>query len=240
MPRILLNPFNKTQISLSLNSIFRNYFYPWENVVTQFWFLPTLFIIFCLIPLLLRLSKNIFLIVLPMTMLLHYHSNLFPMFLNLKGVAFYLVYFILGIIFARYREDILLVYQEMYGKAIVLFFCISVNIYGFKYHYIFSQCFANIFLAITNFYLVYRLAVYYVEKDYKFLKGIEGNYYNIYLLSWMPLKIIVIVFVKILHVSTQILYIAEFILGVYVPLLLKTPLNNTIKYVEICFSRLVH
>lgn len=80
-------------------------------------------------------------------------------------------------------------------------------------------------LSLVNSYFVMLTAIFYVNKEYKFLDFCNGYYYHIYLLSWLPLKIVIILGYKIPHINSEFLYLIEFIAGVFIPLKLKAVTN---------------
>lgn len=58
LPKVFLNKFAQRGIDLSINSYLHSFFYPWDNVIRFFWFLPTLFFIMIIVVILLKITKN--------------------------------------------------------------------------------------------------------------------------------------------------------------------------------------
>ena len=105
LPRVLLNNFNSVKVQFSCSAFLNNLIYPWDNVITQFWFLPTLFLLFLIAPIL-KYSNNSIVdaCCLIVGVLVHCYSLFSDIkIFNITGVLFYMVYFILGYMIAKYK-----------------------------------------------------------------------------------------------------------------------------------------
>ena len=200
LPRVLLNNFNSVKVQFSCSAFLNNLIYPWDNVITQFWFLPTL----CLI----------------VGVLVHCYSLFSDIkIFNITGVLFYMVYFILGYMIAKYKA---VLQRFVYYNCQTL---IIIAVLNTAYLILESNDAIKFLLSLVNSYFVMLTAIFYVNKEYKFLDFCNGYYYHIYLLSWLPLKIVIILGYKILHINSEFLYLIEFIAGVFIPLKLKAVTN---------------
>lgn len=221
LPRVLLNNFNSVKIQFSCSAFLNNLIYPWDNVITQFWFLPTLFLLFLIAPILKYSNNSIvdacWLIV---GVLAHCYSLFSDIkIFNITGVLFYMVYFILGYMIAKYKAVLQRFVYYDYQTLII------IAVLNTAYLILVSNEAIKFLLSLVNSYFVMLIAIFYVNKEYKFLDFCNGYYYHIYLLSWLPLKIVVILGYKILHINSEFLYLIEFIAGVFVPLKLKAVTN---------------
>ena len=102
LPKSLLNQYASRPVDVSFPEYVQMLFYPWDNVIVFFWFLPTLFLIFMLVIYGARwlrgLDRPLFHVLLMGAAL---GLNLFnPLeevgFLNLSGVVSYFLYFYAG------------------------------------------------------------------------------------------------------------------------------------------------
>lgn len=198
-----------------------NLIYPGDNVITQFWFLPTLFLLFLIAPIL-KYSNNSIVdaCCLIVGVLVHCYSLFSDIkIFNITGVLFYMVYFILGYMIAKYKA---VLQRFVYYNCQTL---IIIAVLNTAYLILESNDAIKFLLSLVNSYFVMLTAIFYVNKEYKFLDFCNGYYYHIYLLSWLPLKIVIILGYKILHINSEFLYLIEFIAGVFIPLKLKAVTN---------------
>lgn len=217
LPRTFLNKYNVNKIDLSIDGYIHQLIYPWDNVITQFWFLPTLFLIFIIAPII-KVNKKIFFCILLIAFYLHIYSyNCEIKFLNINGICFYLFYFIMGAVNCLYKDILVRVFQKNQRQLLVIIILSNILFLS----NILDGIYFKILLAFFNSILACVFAKIYIVKKYKFLDFCKGYSYHIYLLSWLPLKVIVIIFYKIASITTAWLYVLEFFASVLIPLKLK-------------------
>ena len=177
LPRVLLNNFNSVKIQFSCSAFLNNLIYPWDNVITQFWFLPTLFLLFLIAPILKYSNNSIvdacWLIV---GVLAHCYSLFSDIkIFNITGVLFYMVYFILGYMIAKYKAVLQRFVYYDYQTLII------IAVLNTAYLILVSNEAIKFLLSLVNSYFVMLIAIFYVNKEYKFLDFCNGYYYHIYL-----------------------------------------------------------
>ena len=109
VPKVLLSRFAVHPLYLSFSDYARMWVYPAENPIVQFWFLPTLFLIFLLVVVGTRFLKEVHhpdkhLFILVALLALHLFNPLREVRLfNLGSAVHHLFYFALGYYVCRYR-----------------------------------------------------------------------------------------------------------------------------------------
>jgi fucose 4-O-acetylase-like acetyltransferase len=173
-------------IAFDLTHYVRGILYPLENPIILFWFLPTLFLIFLLAPVFKRLliMNNKFLIV-AILLLLELLFILNPVrirFLNLMGVAEYLIYFYAGCLFCFYFRDRV----KYLGKAAVVLLLFVLLLAGNEILMRNQNLVLRLHLAFLGIIFSFALAYSLVGLKWNVTRYIDGYYYQIYLLSWFP------------------------------------------------------
>lgn len=97
-----------------------------------------------------------------------------------------MVYFILGYMIAKYKAVLQRFVYYNYQTLII------IAVLNTAYLILESNDAIKFLLSLVNSYFVMLTAIFYVNKEYKFLDFCNGYYYHIYLLSWLPLKIVII------------------------------------------------
>lgn len=224
IPKVVLSKFAVRPIDFSLISYIDNLIYPWNNAIGFFWFLPTLFIIFALNPLFGRLNTRSNLwssFVVIMTILLHLFNPVLNIkFLNLSGVTYYLTYFFIGCIIARYWNFInnLLCYKLLTGLTVLT---IIFNISEYN-HSLF-----NFIKAIIGITLSFGICKIYINRHWSFLDFMSGYSYQIYLLSWFPQTFFGILIYKIFGLNFYITAITMSIGGLLIPIFIAYYMKNS-------------
>jgi len=156
---------------------------PLESPISQFWFLPTLFLIFLVAPLMkTMLKRNNHLASIGILLLFSIINILNPLEPATKNVLSYLVFFYLGCLTSYYfREKItgLGSYPVLMGLFLVLVLC---NMFSMEI----SQKSFDLLVAIVGIVFSVSLAGLISIKNMKMFSSIDGYYYQIFLLSWFP------------------------------------------------------
>lgn len=220
LPKSLLNQYASRPVDVSFPEYVRMLFYPWDNVIVFFWFLPTLFLIFMLVIYGARwlrgLDRPLFHVLLMGAAL---GLNLFnPLeevgFLNLSGVVSYFLYFYAGYWFARLHLLQWFERHPLCGAVIslVLLIALFVGLPAFVGK--------EVLMAACGIALCIYLGALYVRHDCHFLDHLFGASYAIYLFSWFPQVASQQVLLSITHWPWQVGGVLAMITGVYVPFLL--------------------
>lgn len=181
-PKIILSSIAARPLELSLFSYIKSLLYPWDNVIVFFWFLPTLFLIFVIVVCgakllsIFRIRIPIVLLVL-ISFLLHLYNPLENVrILNLEGVVYYLIYFILGYVVCLYKLENLLKMQI----KLITFISFSLSIL-----FVFIEV-KGCIAAINGIILSLCLGYIYKKCKHTFFHLFFGASSTIYLLSWFP------------------------------------------------------
>ena len=230
VPKVILSRYAQRPIDLSIDSFARNVFFPWDNAIIFFWFLPTLFIIFAISPLL-RASSNLQLCMTTMVLcMLHFFNPLLGMrILNLEGVVSYLIYFWVGCLMAQFWKKF---ESGIFSNRpfIILFFIITVVLNTFEYRH----PLLSFVTAISGIAMSFGLSQIYSTQKCSFLDFMSGYSYQIYLLSWFPQTFFNIMANKILHLGFYPSALLMFIGGLVIPLLCaKVVQTRNYRYKEI-------
>lgn len=184
----VFDKFAYKPIQLGLISYIKSLLIPWNNVNTQLWFLPTIFLIFMLSYLIILFKnnyKNNLFILLTLAFIVSFLSHFFHIsLLNISGVLYYMFYFFIGIVIFNIKE---MLFKYLSNTGIVIFivtlFIELQFIPEFRYNSI--NYIISYISAILGILISFSLATYYCNHNKKFLWGlIDGQYYQVYLLSY--------------------------------------------------------
>lgn len=211
-PKALMNKFAIRPIDISFNSFINMLIYPWDNVIIFFWFLPTLFIIFCIVTYI--CYQNIhqsYVFVIPILILLHLFNPLKDIhFLNISGVISYMIYFISGYYFCQQNIETVLkhpIITTCITLAISIFLINLPNFLG-----------KDLLMAFNGILMSISIGQSYVKYNCHFFDSFFGASFAIYLFSWFPQVLAQQVFLSLTHAPWQIATVLAIISGIYIPL----------------------
>ena len=223
---------------LSLSGWAESLVYPWQNPIIFFWFLPTLFLVFCLLPVLEWLSRSrvgtIFVLVLLIVAhLLTRHRNDTSL-LNWPGVLHHSIHFFAGVLLER--EGVM---QRLRGWA-VLGIVPSVMLYlvvrdGGPFEPLpvgsapSGMTLAGPFLGLVCAFCGIAFAIglaRLIHAATPLLASIGDDSFQIYLFSWYPQTATRVVLGQKLFVSVWLAVGTSFALGLLVPILLTWILDR--------------
>lgn len=219
-PKVFLSRYAYRPVELSLGSFIENIIYPHENVIIFFWFLPTLFIIFLVSPI---IEKGIQKVAYQILFSIFFVTlNVFNVFsnveiFNIQGVMEYLIYFWIGCLIASYWKYL----KPMFGKkiyfAVLFIILITLNFIEIE------NSTLELVVATIGILMSFSLSVNLEDVKYDIFKGIDGYSFQIYLLSWFPQTAVIIVFLnKLPYVAVSLsMLIAGLVLPVIVAKIVK-------------------
>lgn len=226
--KLIMNKYAVRPISLS-SLLFSTVLYPWDNPIIFFWFLYTLFIIFCILPLILKVNKKVLFVTLIII-------NICPVFygslFNINGVIKNLIYVYLGLIFNDYYEKYVLMDKKTIiaiGSLIALVFLNFVNVNKFILPIL---SLGKSILGITAF-----INISYLIKNTQIgdIFNTLGTYsYDIYLFSWFFQTGSRVVFLQKLKFNYNIVVLLMITLG-FAPILLSKLFLRKNKYTNAFF-----
>ena len=226
-PKLILDSYSIKKIDYSWYQIFLNFFFPWDNIITYLWFLPTLFIIFIFKPFLNIKKMNLYLVFI-MTFLFIYIHFFNPCiqisFMNIRGVCNYFIFFWLGCIIALLRGY----FENMFYSG--QFLIIVTGAFLFLYNFHFESEIIQFLVAILGSYFSFSLSYWMVKCKCNVFSYFYGYSYQIYLLSWFSQAFVKVIVSKIMHVSFYPTAFFMFIFGMLVPVIVcKYIKKNNIK-----------
>lgn len=231
-PKVYFSYYALRPINGSINEWIHMLIYPWDNVIAIYWFLPTLFIITIICILIIWLFRKFNLpqlsyFIITIMLLLNIYNPLrgFLLF-NLEGVIHYSLYFILGIYYCQFQQQInKVLYIKSHIMLVATFF---VSIILLSYHtanpphpiplrhpdiyYIIA-----IIKAVNGIIMSISLGYLYIEKDWSYFKHLYGSSSAIYLFSWFPQVISQQILIKLISIPWQMATFLAIITGIYIP-----------------------
>ncbi|KAF1298816.1 hypothetical protein BAU15_14125 [Enterococcus sp. JM4C] len=218
-PKVILSRYAYRPIELSVNSFVNNLIYPSENAIIFFWFLPTLFVIFLISPLIERGIKTKWkqlIISLAFVVLNTFSATSTFKIFNISGVMEYLVYFWCGCLLAYYWTSIKSILNMRVIFAILFLALIVLNSIKID-----NTLFALI-TAITGVLMSFSLSL--TQLNFYLFKGIDGYSYQIYLLSWFPQTFVTILFLG--RIPYILIFVSMFITGLWLPVIVSKIINK--------------
>jgi len=195
IPKAFLSQYAGRPVDLSFSGYLHMLLYPNENVISIFWFLPTLFFVFFLVFAGAQLSRvlplgRLSLLSLPGTLLLTF---LFPRYslelLNYPGVLAFLFYFVLGY-FAGGVKSLWKGEGAIFGKhtlaialAVIAGYAALFFIPGMNWRTPDLDWQAALF-ATSGIAFSMALSQLYCRSGVRFFRPFYGSTYTIYLYSW--------------------------------------------------------
>ena len=203
--------------ALNLTSYFESLVYPSGSAIGYFWFLPTLFLIFTLAPILrsicLSNKTNWYVYITLLLIALHFSSTLIHIkTLNVSGALNYVIYFWSGMLFFVYRKNMHTRHNLtacLLCGALVLFFYFTVD----------SMDLRLFFCSFCGILMSYYLIIYYTANGLSWLSIINGYSYQIYLLSWFPQAFFRLVMYQEVKVGFWESVLCMFLGGLFLPVL---------------------
>lgn len=211
LPKVTLSGLASRHVELSWGGYFHQLLYPGDNVIIFFWFLPTLFIIFCICLYASRLFRRSipYLLVLIVLLLLNLASPYINIQLfSINSVAKYLFYFVLGYYFCKQGWIVYLNTKASIVVALTLFLSVC---------FVMSSTTFGVIAAINGIVLSIGISSLYIKYKISFLNHLFGASYAIYLFSWFPQVASQQIFLGITHVHWYIGSVLAIITGVYFP-----------------------
>lgn len=208
-----LSQYAMRPISTTFVDYIKGLVFPQHNPIIFFWFLPTIFLLLLIAPLIktiiLRTNVLISLGILPLLMALNIFEPVSINFMCFSCAASTLVYFYTGCLVAYYLREKLDRLGSCYVFVtlfIVLLMCTAFSIR--------SDQIIKLLPAIIG--ITFSISLSCLIKDKNVLRPLYGYYYQIYLLSWFPQ-----VFFQILYQQGIIAYwvaaCAMLFAGLYFP-----------------------
>lgn len=187
VPKSFFGNFAGREVDFSWSGYAHMLLYPIDNVISIYWFLPTLFLVFCIAFVGAKLSlflKSRYWI-LPVLAGSYFLAVFFPRYstdlLNYPGVIAFLFYFVLGYAFdvdfvrAQLLKDsrIQPVPAMLYGVAL----CIVMYVFP-------GHGWEHPFYGVVGIVMSLCLAGLYAHSGCRFFRPFYGSTYTIYLFSW--------------------------------------------------------
>ncbi len=214
--KVLMSSFALRPMNFSLLDFLYSVFYPWNNTIIFFWFLPTLFLMFPLAKLIYSYNeKRVDFSALFLFTLIHFltqHENYEGVFalLNLGGVLHNFIYFLLGGLICKYRSE--LITEKNYIALFSLCFLVLVAIKQFI-----PQLSADtLVFSITG--IFFSCLIVYVLPDNSF-RTLSTYSFQIYLLSWFPQVAVRVIFGQVFYFNIWISVLLSILLGIIVPII---------------------
>jgi len=213
----------------------RGILYPLENPMILFWFLPTLFLIFLLAPAFKKLlrwnNKYMMVAILLLLELLFILNPVKIRFLNMIGVAEYLIYFYTGCLFSFYFKDRV----EYLGKATVVLVLFLLLFVGNEILMRNQNPILRLHLAFLGIIFSFALAYCLAGLKWNVTKYIDGYYYQIYLLSWFPQGFGRTIY-KMGYIDYYDTMLLMLVAGLFIPVLCAKLVEKKIRPMRICIG----
>lgn len=217
-PKVLLSNYALRPIEFSFNSYLKSLIFPNQNPIIFFWFLPTIFLIFLISPILKKVlnSNNVFFYILT-TIILILFNQFNPLegwrFFSMGLVLHYLIFFWIGSLLIMLENKLSVSISGKSFTLISFIFTLISSIY-FRENSLILML-TNIIGVLMAFSLVSFIKINLNSKVYL----IKKYSYQIYLLSWFPQTFLSIIFVRIGIYPLTI--IAMFLAGIFLPIIIS-------------------
>lgn len=189
-----------------------------NNVVIYFWFLPALFVIFCIVSIGAYCLKRLGLKVPPLVFLVGLLLlNIAPVdwlaidILSIGKALFYMLYFASGYYFCHY-VNIERFIADHRGKVLCVTFLISVAVLFLPYN-----SFKSLLLAYNGIVMSFAIAHIYAKRMWSFLNPYLEASFAIYLFSWFPQVAVQQVLLSFVQVHWLLDTILAVVTGFFVP-----------------------
>lgn len=219
VPKALMSKYAVRPITLDWHSYIDQLLIPYHNVLGAYWFMPTLFLIFAFFIIATKLlGKNVtgsISILIAFILINVFIPFTKDSLLNISGVVYYMVYFIIGY---DYRDSRL---EEKIRKAngwYIFIITLSISILFLIMPYF---RFYDILAAVNGIMLSIALSKIYEKYQCHFLDHLYGATYNIYLFSGIFQILSLQMLLHFVHLSPIVYIPLAFIFGIYGPLILS-------------------
>lgn len=212
IPKTMMSAIALRPVGMSVWSYLGMLLYPHTNVIGYFWFLPSLFLIFCFTLLAAKTKVNTNDSLLIICLIAVSIVNPGTGFLGLDSALYNSVFFAAGYMFRKHMLETVVGKHSATAAAVT--FTVSVALMyapdtGIRY---LLTSFNGILMSVA-------LAHLYVAGRLRFLDHLDGASYTIYLLSWFPQVASQQILMSLVpgitwHVTT----VLAFFSGLYVPL----------------------
>lgn len=219
VPKAFLGRYTIRGIDFSFNAYVRGIIYPLDNPIILFWFLPTLFIVFLVAPIFLKLitrwqKKNVLIItctaIIALLNIFNPLSNV--KIFNLSGVLEHLIYFWLGCLYYLQKSEFERG-NNLYRTILALLLLILFNYYDR------APAVLRLTTALTGIILSLSLIQIYQKSKLNIFRYIDGYSYQIYLLQWFFHGFIRIVLWEVFLGGFFIFFFFNFFAGLIPPVI---------------------
>lgn len=188
LPKALLSGYAMHPVELSLSSYVEMLVYPDYNAIRLFWFLPTLFVMFCMVAagayilrvMRLKVHPLIILLVLLLPHVTPLSAGDIRLFNISKAINTHLLYFAAGYYFCKYgkMENFIAVHRGLvFGVTFVISIAVQLLPDGDV---------KSLLLTFNGIAMSFAIAHIYVGRKWSFLNPYFEASYAIYLFSWFP------------------------------------------------------
>lgn len=216
-PKTFLSKYAMRGVELSWESWIDMLIYPWDNVIIFFWFLPMLFLIFCVVVCAMRIALhfqwkfNVYIILLLLSVLHLFNPFENMHFLALTDVMKYLIYFVLGCFFFMKQDNLMKFFVDKKCFKILILFLLSI--FFLEFHFLGSGFLAS----INGILLSIMLGHIYVSYNFRLFQHLNGMSYTIYLLSWFPQVLFLQILQNVYPLRWELVTFMAIVSGIYGP-----------------------
>ena len=213
IPKTMMSAIALRPVDMSVWSYLGMLLYPHTNVIGYFWFLPSLFLIFCMAYIAAKTKAKTNDSLLIVCLIAVSIVNPGTGFLGLDSALYNAVFFAAGYMFRKHMLETVVGRHSATAAAVT--FTVSVALMyapdtGIRY---LLTSFNGILMSVA-------LAHLYVAGKMRFLDHLDGATYTIYLLSWFPQVVSQQILISLVpgitwHVTTALAFFS----GLYVPLM---------------------
>jgi hypothetical protein len=132
--------------------------------------------------------------------------------LNLAGVSHYVLFFWLGSLLANGKEQTEHMMEGPFLLPLLMAALFLLYLASSKFHLL-----LDLPLALIGTAMAFAFGKWYVRKQLTWLQWLQGYTYTIYLLSWFPQVLVMVVLFKVLHLPYSLTVALMFISGLVVP-----------------------
>ncbi len=187
VPKSFLGNFAGREVDFSWTGYAHMLLYPLDNVISIYWFLPTLFLVFCIafvgakLSLLLKSRYWILPVLAGSYILALYFPRYSDELLNYPGVIAFLFYFVLGYAFDVDFVRAQLLKDERVKPVPAMLFGVAMC---FVFYTFSGHGWSHPFYGILGIIMSLCLSGLYVQFGCRFFSPFYGSTYAIYLFSW--------------------------------------------------------
>ena len=213
IPKTMMSAIALRPVDMSVWSYLGMLLYPHTNVIGYFWFLPSLFLIFCMAYIAAKTkaktNDSLLILCLITVSIVNPGTGL----LGLDSALYYAVVFAAGYMFRKHMKKTVVVSHSATTAAVT--FTVSVALMyapdtGVRY---LLSSFIGILMSVA-------LAHLYIAGKMRFLDHLDGATYTIYLLSWFPQVASQQILKSLVHgIKWHVTTALAFFSGLYVPLM---------------------